>query len=400
VKRLAWFALCCLASGAGAALAQGSSVSYSTWIVSGNMVTLRLLLPVTEAQRLMGVDVPTLTMSKLEDYLLQHDSVLSAGGDCPAIDQGFDLGRVDPLAVGPDLYGFEIFYRCTDPRRLVLRNTALFGRAPAHVNFARIQIRGQTVEQLFTAQHQTLSLPDDGAVPAAGLAAYLRLGFRHLAGSAAGWCLLLGALLLVRRRREVGYVLLALAGGYLLAMAVSATGWVVPRLPLVESFTGLLIALLGAVITQGEVENPRLIAIGWPGLLLFLAFVAMFRAPWAIWGLLGGAVLSAGFLLLSRELKERPLIWPWLVAVFAFLDGFVLPAAMPPAQWPHWAQLRIMLGFNLGALLFDALLLGAVIGAWLLLRARRFVLPRPLLTDVCAAALSGLGTFWLLSRLA
>jgi hypothetical protein len=400
VKRLAWIALCCLASGAGSALAQSSSVSYSTWIVSGNMVTLRFLLPVTEAQRLMGVDVTTLTTSKLEDYLLQHETVRSASGDCPAIDQGFDLGRVDPLAVGRDLYGFEIFYRCIDPRQLVLRNSALFGRAPAHIDFARIQVRGQTVEQLFTMQHQTLSLPDDAAVPAAGLAGYLRLGFWHLLDSAAGGCLLLGALLLVRHRREVGYVLLALVSGYLLAMAVSATGWVLPRLPLLESFMGMLIALLGAVITQGEVENPRLISIGWPCLLLFLAIVAMFLAPGATWTLLGGAVLSAGFLALSRDSRDRPVIWPGLIAVFAFLDGFVLPAALPPAQLPQWTQLRIMVGFDLGALLFDAMLLGLVIGAWLFLRAKRFVLPRPLINDVCAAALSGLGTFWLLSRLA
>jgi hypothetical protein len=399
VKRLVWIALYCLASGAGAALAQGSSVSYSTWIVSGNMVTLRFLLPVTEAQRLMGVDVPTLTTNKLEDYLLQHDTVGSAGGDCPAIDQGFDLGRVDPLAVGSDLYGFEIFYRCKDPRQLVLRNSALFGRAPAHINFARIQIRGQTVEQLFTAQHQTLSLPDDGAVPAAGLATFLRLGFGHLVGSATGWCLVLGALLLMQRRREVGYVFLALIGGYLLALAVSTTGWVLPRLPPVESFMGLLVGLLGAVIAQREVENPRLISIGWPGLLLFLAVVATIRAPWAIWALLGGAALSAGFLMLSRGFEDQPVIWPWLVAVFAVLDGFVLSAALPPAQLPQWTQLRIMIGFDLGALLFDAMLLGLVMGAWQLLRARRFVVPRPFVNDLCAAALSGLGTFWLLSRL-
>jgi hypothetical protein len=183
-----------------------------------------------------------------------------------------------------------------------------------------------------------------------------------------------------------------------LAMAVSTTGWVLPRLPLVESFMGLLVGLLGAVITQREVENPRLISIGWPGLLLLAAIIALIRAPWAIGALLGGAALSAGFLVLSRGHSHRPIIWPWLVAMFAFLDGFLLPAALPPAQLPQWTQLRIMVGYDLGALLFDAVLLGLVIGAWLLLRAKRFVLPRPLVNDVCAAALSGLGTFWLLSR--
>ncbi|HEY4338451.1 MAG TPA: hypothetical protein VGM97_00715, partial [Steroidobacteraceae bacterium] len=112
MKRLALIALCLLAGAAGGAEAQQRSVSYSTWIVSGNMVTLRYLLPVSVAQRLMGVEVQVLTVGKLEEYLLRHQTVGSAGGECPAIDQGFDLGRVDPLAVGPDLYGFEIFYRC------------------------------------------------------------------------------------------------------------------------------------------------------------------------------------------------------------------------------------------------------------------------------------------------
>ena len=84
MKRLALMALCLLAASAGGALAQERSVSYSTWIVAGNMVTLRYLLPVSVAQRLMGVEVPVLTIGKLEDYLLQHQTVGSAGGDCPA----------------------------------------------------------------------------------------------------------------------------------------------------------------------------------------------------------------------------------------------------------------------------------------------------------------------------
>ena len=117
MRPLTWITLCWLALAAGGALAQERSVSYSTWIIAGNMVTLRYLLPVTVAQRLMGVEVPVLTTEKLEEYLLQHQTVASVSGDCPAIDQGFDLGRVDPLAVGPDLYGFEIFYRCKDPRQ-------------------------------------------------------------------------------------------------------------------------------------------------------------------------------------------------------------------------------------------------------------------------------------------
>jgi hypothetical protein len=402
VKRLAWIVLCWLAMAAGHALAQDRGVSYSTWIVSGNMITLRFVLPVTQAQRLTGAEVPVLTISKLEDYLLEHLTVTSAGGDCPAIDQGFDLGRVDPLAVEPDLYGFEIFYRCSDPRQLVLRNNALFGRAPGHVNFARIQIHGQSVEQLFTAQRQELALPDDRAVPAAGFGAYLRLGFTHVMRSADRWCFVLGLLLLARRWREVGYLVLvlALAGGYLLAVLLSMAGWVLPRLTPLEAFMGFLVGLLGAVITQRESQNATVAAVGWPAVLLLLVLaVALLRSPAALWALLGGAALALGVLMLGRVSAGKPLIWPGLAVLFSFLDGFVLPAVLPPAQLPQWLQLRMLIGFDLGAVLFDALLAGVAVAAWLLLRTRRITLPQAVMNDVCAAGLSGLGAFWLLSRL-
>ena len=400
MSRLTWIALCWLAMAAGPAQAQDRGVSYSTWTVADNMITLRFVLPVTEAQRLTGADVPVLTISRLEGYLLRHLAVRSAGGDCPAIDQGFDLGRVDPLAVGPELYGFEILYRCSDPRHLVLLNSALFDRAPGHVNFAGVQMHGHSVGQLFTAQHQELALPDERPPPAAGFGAYLRLGGLHVMHSADRWCFVLGVLLLVRRGREVGYLVLALAGGYLLAVLLAVTGWVQPRLTPLEAFMGFLVALLGAVITQRESQREAAAAAGWPTWVLLLVLaVALLHSPAAIWTLVGGAAIGAGVLMLVRGPGSRPLVWPALVALFTFLDGFVLPAVLPPAHVAQSLQLRMLTGFALGALLFDALLVALAVAVWQLLRTSRMAPPQAAWNDVWAAGLSGLGAFWLLSRL-
>jgi hypothetical protein len=400
VKRLALIALCWLAAGTGCAVAQERSVSYSTWIVTGNMVTLRYLLPVSVAQRLMGVEVPVLTTNKLEDYLLRHQTVGSAAGECPAIDQGFDLGRVDPLAVGPDLYGFEIFYRCKDPRQLLLRNTALFDAAPGHIDFARIRMNGQVVAQLFTAQHQELALPETQAVAPTAFATYLRLGSRHLLTSTDRWVFLLGALLLVRRRLEAGYLIAALGIGYVLSVLVVSTGWVLPRMPRMEAFMGLLVALLGATLMQRELHSAPDTRMRWPAILLLLVLcIALVRAPAAGLALLGGAALAAGFLSFSRWFDGRQILWPCLVAMFTLLDGFALPAVLEPAQLPQWTRTRMLLGFDLGATLIAVLLIGLVSGAWLLLRARRIIAPQAIVNDVCAACLCGLGSFWLLTRL-
>jgi hypothetical protein len=400
VKRPALIALCLLAASTGCAVARERSVSYSTWIVSGNMVTLRYLLPVTVAQRLMGVEVPVLTTAKLEDYLLRHQTVGSAAGECPAIDQGFDLGRVDPLAVGPDLYGFEIFYRCADPRHLLLRNTAVFDAASDHVDFARVQMNGRSVAQLFTAQHQELAVPDAGAVSPSSFAAYLRLGLGHVLTAADRWIFLLGALLFVRRRQDAAYLVAAVVSGYLLSVLVVSTGLVLPRMPRMEAFMGLLVALLGASIMQRELHRHPGSSMRWSvALLLLVLLVALVRVPAAALALLGGAALGAGTLSFSRSLAGRQFQWPSLVVMFTFLDGFALPAVLGPAQLPQPTQIRMLVGFDLGAILIAMLLIGLVIGAWRLFHSLRVVTPRAILNDVCAASLCGLGSFWLLTRL-
>jgi hypothetical protein len=400
VKRLAWSALCWLAIGTGSALAAGRSVSYSTWIVSGNLVTMRLLLPASAARPLVGVAVPVLTTDRLKDYVLQHVTVASSGGSCPAIDQGYDLGQVDPLAVGPDLYGFELVYRCTDPAQLVLRDTVLFATVPDHVDFASIRTHGQMVQQLFTAGKQQLALPDAGAPPAAGIFAYVRIGLMHVLDSTDRWCVLLAALLLVRRRTDVGGIVLALAAGYVLSLALTSTGWVLPRVIALEAFVGLLVALLGAVIALRDGQYRAVGILGWASLLVLLAVAATFmHAPWAALLLLGGACLSAGVMLVVNRTVGHDMRWLVLIALFAFLDGSVMSAVLPPAQLPQRSLLQVVLGFAAGAWFIESLLVAVIAAIFLVVRAQRMVAARSLLDEVAAAGLSGVGTFWLVSRL-
>jgi HupE / UreJ protein len=398
VKCLAWLALCLLAFGAGALPAQDRSVSYSTWKITGNSVTLQFVLPVAEAQRLLGTQVPVLTTRRLEDYLLQHLTVQSAAGECPAIDQGFDLGRIDPLAVGPGLYGFEIFYRCTDTRRLVLHDTALFTAMPQHLNFASIEAHGRRVEQLFTARQQLVALPDERAPSAAGLTDYARLGVLHVLASPQHWILLLGVLALVRRGRDVGYVMVALVAGYGAALLVAVTGWVTTRPPLVQGVMGLVLALLGAALVQREARNASKAVIGWLAVSVVLALMALLRSPWAALAIAGAAAAAGGFLEMARRSGQLPL-WSCLAGAFAFLDGLLLPAVLEPAQLSRASQARLLVGFDLGAFGVAALLSGLAMAAWMWLRTQRLPAVRALLNDVCAASLCGLGVFWTLSTL-
>ena len=165
--------------------------------------------------------------------------------------------------------------------------------------------------------------------------------FRHVVRNAdrlAVSCL--GLLLLVRRWRDLGYLVLALAGGYLLALLLAMAGWVLPRLVPLEAFMGFLVALLGAVITRRELQSARTAALGLPTMMLLLVLaVALLRSPSALFMLLGGAAIAMGFLGLSRDFANPLQVWPGLAVLFGFVDGCVLPAVLPAAQLPQWLQL-------------------------------------------------------------
>ncbi|HTW38508.1 MAG TPA: HupE/UreJ family protein [Steroidobacteraceae bacterium] len=397
-----WVALiaCALACAAPAARAAAPGVSYSTWVLGEHGVTLRYVLPALEAERLTGSAVPVLTVSKLGDYVLGHVAVTSGHADCPAIDQGYDLGRVDPLEVGAGLYGFEIVFRCTEtPGALALHEHALFDRDPAHVDFARIERDGHSVQQLFTASRQILRVPAEGPVPAAAPAQYAQLGLAHLLRGLDRLCLLLAALVLVRSARELGLVLAALTAGYALSLIIEATGSVLPRMEPIGAYVGFLVALLAVSIAVRETPESRraLLALGFPLLLLLLALgTALAHATQAALVLFGAALVSGGLLAI---VATSGLPAALCAGLFGFLDGFTLPALLGPLHAAARTEALMVSAYDAGAVLAACACLGLVATTFVWLRSRSLPIPRPFLNDVAAACLGGIGTVWFLSRL-
>ncbi|MGH8325135.1 MAG: hypothetical protein ACRET2_00065, partial [Steroidobacteraceae bacterium] len=229
-----------------------ANVSYSIWTVSGREVMLRFLLPVSESARVFGRLPQVIVTQRLGEYLLEHAAVAASGRDCPVEDQGYDIGRVDPLSVSSGLYGFEILFRCPTGKELLLEDSALFDRQPGHVNFARVEIGGRFHEELFTSVRRRLSLPDAGAPAVAGAAAYARLGARHVLQRLDLMCFLLGAALLFAEGSTLGGLVLGLGAGYLSSGALALTDWIVPRDDMPGAFVGLLVALLaGLYVVRG-----------------------------------------------------------------------------------------------------------------------------------------------------
>lgn len=406
------------------------SVSYSTWTLQAGRVTARFLLPAADAQRLAGSDIEVLVQQRVGDYLLDHLAVREGGAACEAIDQGYDIGRVDPLTVAAGLYGFEIFFQCAPPGiasaggsaiapgtdagtatgagalELTLEDHALFDRLAGQVDFARVQIGNAPFRmQLFTRSQQQLTLAVQRPPPAAAWHRYLALGFARLFGHWDRLCFLLGVSLLARSRRELPAVAAGLALGYALSVPAALAAHLIPRGGLLGAALGLLVALTAARLLVRELERPRIAVLVSLGALLVvgaLALLAHATAP-VLLLLAGAALLAAGVLGAPDSSGSSGPMSALLPALFGFLDGFVLPEALAPQQLTARALLPMVAGYDVGALVaalavVSALMLsGAALAAWP--AAQRVRAPRALATEGVTALLAGVGVFWMLSRL-
>ena len=392
MRSLLWILVSILAS--QALQAQTRSVSESAWIITRDQVTVREIIPVSDARRLSPAGRPPPSNEQLAAYVLQHLGVKSLGSTCEAVDQGYDIGRVNALAVGPGLYGFEIIFHCLNQTPPVLSNSVL-QQATEHIDYAHVEMDGTRLEQVFTVRHPTIDL---SASPApAGFFSYAELGARHVALSWPRLCFLMGLLLLIKSRRDGWVAAAALSCGYAVALLIPMTDRV-PRMPALESAIGLLVALCAA-----QWVASRIPASNWPSLCMAAALailsVAIGRGMEEMpWTLLGAAVFSGGLLILS--VRQPAVALMGLPLLFGLLDGVVLAGDYARLQlWPEfraWPQMS----FNLGALSVELGIMAlCVAGMMRWGRSRRRAVYGPVAGEVAATALAGLGAFWMVIQL-
>jgi hypothetical protein len=377
------------------AMAEDRSVSHSDWLIANDRVTLRFVLPVIEARRLTSRGLPPPSPEKVASYILDHVSVTASGSPCPAVDQGYDIGRIDSLSVGSGLYGFEIIFQCPGPLDLVLRNAVLFERAPQHIDFARIEQNGAVVSELFTQGREQFRILSGGA-RRAGIGEYIGLGARHILHSLDRLCFLAGLLVLLRSRRDLLGIVIGLSLGYATALAISAGSFAIPNMPAVESALGFLVACLAAQVIAWEARQPRVVAGVVGGAMLLIGLTALLLRGRIGWLAVGLGIFAAA-LLSTADRRWLPIVA--LPATFGFLDGLVLRGDFARLQLPHQISFLELFAFNTGALLGDAFLIGACAGAALLVRKKNLLPPGAVVTDLAATALAGVGTFWMLSRM-
>jgi hypothetical protein len=393
--------------GAAPARAAGTpSVAHAIWAVDGSTVHLRYILPMAQAALLVpgAARVDASAASAAAGGQL---SVTASMGDCPAQIQDQWVGKYYILAPQDGAYRFEMTFACPGAQGLVLHDHVLSGAAQGHVDYARVQVNGaKPVLRLFSRAHPDLALPPAGQpLPGEGLVPFARQGLDRLLGGGDALAIVAGLLLLARRWRDLADIAAALALGYGAAILIGLSGLVAPSLSSGAAAMGAMAAVLGLCALRLQTDGPGA-APGWRLVLSIGAglLVAGVLALAAAKGLPDG--LAAGGLILFCLAQvfiagsgPRPRLLLFAPAVmFGLFDGAVWAQALAPLRMPPLTLAPALLGYDLGAwAALSVAAAGAMALLWLL--ARRLRPAGPFAGELAAAALTGLGLFWFVSRL-
>jgi len=217
---------------------------------------------------------------------------------------------------------------------------------------------------------------------------------------------LIGGLLLVSRRwRDLAGIALALAFGYAAALAFVRSSAVAPTVAIAQAGMGATAAILGfcALSRQAKEQGAQrrwsiagAVVTALAGALVMITAAAHGRAQFlaaaglVIFGL--SLAWSAGS---SRKL-DALLLAPALL--FGLLDGTTWAQRLSRLHMPGPQLMTAVWGYDLGAV--AVLAAGATVLMGLLwLAGRKLKTVQPFGADVAAAALTGLGLFWFVSRL-
>jgi hypothetical protein len=210
---------------------------------------------------------------------------------------------------------------------------------------------------------------------------------------------LLGLVLISRRLRDLVFVVSGFTLGHSITLALAVTGIIRPHGQYIDALVALTIALVGVENVLVSLDRPAKIALATGGFLLVMAFMSSMGIgvlPPAL--LLGVAIFSAAYLLISGQLHESGRLRMVVTTIFGLIHGFGFAADLLEARLPPGKLVQILFGFNIGVEVGQLAVVVAVTGLVWLARRARFATPRPITVDVMGSALVAEGVAWFLSR--
>jgi len=391
---LALQALLLLGLFSSAAQAHIKSETHSVWSISGNHVNLSFTVPLTESIRLAtqpGVQPPN---DQVLSYLVKNLGVNAKEGACKMTAQR-------AIAATDQFRRFEFNFECASAKDITLHSSAFFDLIRSHVNLAQIETQdGKFVEQVFSADHQTLELNGAGeALENAGFFQYVQMGIMHIFTGVDHMSFLLGLVLISRRTRDLVFVITGFTIGHSATLALAVTGILRPHAEYIDALVALTIALIGAENIAVATHRPGTVALGMGGLLLAMVLAKLTglgTLPTLL--LLGAGIFTVNYLMISGHLRDAGRLRLVVTVVFGLIHGFGFAAGLLEFKMPQGRLAELLVGFNLGVEVGQLSVVFVLLGLVQLLRKLKLALPRPIVVDTVASGLVGIGLYWFLGR--
>jgi len=384
--------LSCLLAWSGAAMAHTRSESHSAWTIDGNRVDMTFTVSDLEAGRLARGGRPS--DRQMLAYLTPRLGVAVGDARCPLIDRHM-------LSAATGFRRAEFVFRCPRAEGMRLISTAFIDLVSTHVNFAQIQnAKGDFVEELLGADKTSVAVDHaDGELSGAGFLSFVRMGIMHIFTGVDHMSFLLGLVLISRRLRDLAFVVTGFTLGHSLTLALAVTGVIRPHAEYIDALVALTIALIGIENVVVATRRPVLLALATGGALL-----AMTGLRLAGYGtlppllLLGAGLFSANYLMVSGQLSDAGRLRIVVTLVFGLIHGFGFASDLLETRLPKARMAELLVGFNVGVEIGQLTIVLLVAGMVALLVRMKRALPRPIVTDVTAAGLVGIGTYWFVGR--
>jgi hypothetical protein len=378
------------------AAAHTLSESHSAWRIDGATVHVEVIVPDLEARRLSssGGDAPTREV--FAAYLASHLGADAGSESCRS------AHAPHALSATPGFWREEFVFQCPQSKDLRLRFSAFFDLVPSHTDFARIETAdGGLSEQLFTTAQRVIPVAGaDNALRSAGFATFVAMGIMHIFTGVDHMSFMLGLVLISRRVRDLLFVVTGFTLGHSLTLALAVTGVLRPDPQYIDALVALTIALIGAENIGDSTHRPLPVALGLAGLLLVMALLEALGAPIALPLplLLGGALFSGSYLMLTGGLGDAARVRLLVTLVFGLIHGFGFASNLLEMRLPSDRLASLLVGFNVGVELGQITVVLGALGLVAVCVKLRFTIPRLLFTDIAASLLVGEGLFWFLGR--
>jgi hypothetical protein len=370
------------------------SESHSSWSIDKRLVRTTITFSDKEAETIAQGRRPS--DGEIVTYLTPRIGVSAGGQACQPTAPGRMLGAATGYRRS------EYIFDCSTDKNIVLRFNAFFDLTPSHVDFAQIQFAdGDVLEQLFTQSDMLFDLTEsqDGKFKSTGFIDFVKMGIMHIFTGVDHMSFLLGLVLISRRLRDLVFVVSGFTLGHSITLALAVTGIIRPHAQYIDALVALTIALVGVENIVISLERPTKLALATGGSLLVMAalsFSGIGVLPPAL--LLGAAIFSAAYLLISGQLHDSGRLRMVVTTIFGLIHGFGFAADLLEAKLPPEKLAQILFGFNIGVEVGQLTIVIAVSGLVMLARWIKLATPRPITVDVLGSALIAEGVAWFLSR--